>query len=111
MSTDKINLNDKLSLFDTHWDPKVVATYNSNDVMVVKFQGEFDFHKHDDSELGHPSGLLCGKWESIGWSWAQSGRVPDVLRWFIGKGRRNNEISDLVGALDFTHPGLGQEAV
>ena len=39
-----------------------------------------------------------------------SGRVPDVLRWFIGKGRRNNEISDLVGALDFTHPGLGQEA-
>ena len=50
MSTDKINLNDKLSLFDTHWDPKVIATYNSNDVMVVKFQGEFDFHKHDDSD-------------------------------------------------------------
>ena len=50
MSTDKVNLAEKLALFDTHWDPKVVATYNNNDVMVVKFQGEFDFHKHVDSD-------------------------------------------------------------
>ncbi len=42
----KINLNEKLSLFSTHWDPKVVATYNNNDIMVVKFQGEFPFHHH-----------------------------------------------------------------
>ena len=46
----KINLREKLSLFDTHWDPKVVATYNTNDVMVVKFQGEFDFHHHPDTD-------------------------------------------------------------
>ncbi|WP_368186540.1 cupin domain-containing protein [Aestuariibius sp. HNIBRBA575] len=46
----KINLTDKLGLFDTHWDPKVVATYNNNDVMVVKFQGEFPYHKHDDTD-------------------------------------------------------------
>ena len=50
MPTGKINLRDKLALFDTHWDPKVVGTYNGNDVMVVKFEGEFDFHKHDDSD-------------------------------------------------------------
>lgn len=50
MPTDKINLADKLALFDTHWDPKVVASYNTNDVMVAKVQGEFDFHKHDDSD-------------------------------------------------------------
>jgi len=50
MNVGKINLAEKLSLFDSHWDPKVVATYNGNDVMVVKFQGEFDFHKHDDSD-------------------------------------------------------------
>jgi len=49
-TTDKINLAEKLALFDTHWDPKVVARYNDNDVMVVKFQGEFPFHKHDDSD-------------------------------------------------------------
>ncbi|MEM0977822.1 MAG: cupin domain-containing protein [Pseudomonadota bacterium] len=45
-----INLAEKLTLFDTHWDPKVVANYNGNDVMVVKFKGEFPFHKHDDTD-------------------------------------------------------------
>ena len=50
MKTEKINLAEKLSMFDTHWDPKVVASYNDNDVMVVKFVGEFDFHKHDDTD-------------------------------------------------------------
>lgn len=46
----KVNLAEKLSLFSSHWDPKVVARYNDNDVMVVKFQGEFPFHKHDNSD-------------------------------------------------------------
>ena len=45
-----INLAEKLGLFDSHWDPKVVAGYNGNDVMVVKFQGEYPFHKHDDTD-------------------------------------------------------------
>ena len=45
-----INLAEKLSLFETHWDPKVIATYNDNDLMVVKFKGEFPFHKHDDTD-------------------------------------------------------------
>ncbi|MCG3266718.1 cupin domain-containing protein [Yoonia sp. I 8.24] len=45
-----INIAQKLSLFDSHWDPKVVASYNNNDVMVVKFQGEFPYHKHDDTD-------------------------------------------------------------
>jgi len=42
-----INLSEKLARFSSHWDPHVVADYNENDVMVVKFQGEFPFHKHD----------------------------------------------------------------
>lgn len=46
----KVNLAEKLSMFSSHWDPKVVAQYNGNDVMVVKFQGEFPFHKHDDTD-------------------------------------------------------------
>ncbi len=45
-----INLAEKLSRFSSHWDPHVVADYNGNDVMVVKFQGEFPFHKHDDTD-------------------------------------------------------------
>lgn len=45
-----INLAEKLAQFETHWDPHVVADYNGNDVMVVRFQGEFPFHHHPDTD-------------------------------------------------------------
>ncbi|MCJ8334158.1 MAG: cupin domain-containing protein [Epibacterium sp.] len=45
-----INLAEKLAQFTTHWDPHVVADYNENDVMVVRFQGEFPFHLHEDTD-------------------------------------------------------------
>lgn len=45
-----INITDKLALFSSHWDPHVVADYNENEVMVVKFQGEYPFHKHDTTD-------------------------------------------------------------
>ena len=41
-----VNLAEKLSQFTSHWDPHVVAQYNDNDVMVVRFQGAFPFHLH-----------------------------------------------------------------
>ena len=44
-----INLADKLNQFSTHWDPQVIADYNENDVMVVKFAGEFPYHLHEDT--------------------------------------------------------------
>ena len=46
----KVNLAEKLAMFSSHWDPHVVANYNGNDVMVVKFQGEFPFHHHADTD-------------------------------------------------------------
>lgn len=45
-----VNLAEKLSAFDSHWDPHVVADYNGNDIMVVKFAGEFPFHEHPDTD-------------------------------------------------------------
>ncbi|MCB2109680.1 MAG: cupin domain-containing protein [Defluviimonas sp.] len=45
-----INLAEKLALVDTHWDPRVVAGYNGNDIMVVKAKGEFPFHDHPDTD-------------------------------------------------------------
>ena len=45
-----VNLAQKLTLFSEHWSPKIVAEYNGNDVMVVKFQGEFPFHVHEDTD-------------------------------------------------------------
>ncbi|MEM1268072.1 MAG: cupin domain-containing protein [Pseudomonadota bacterium] len=46
----KVNLAEKLAQIKTHWDPHVVADYNGNDVMVVKFQGTFPFHDHPDTD-------------------------------------------------------------
>lgn len=46
----KVTLADKLAMFHNHWEPHVVARYNDNDIMVVKFQGEFPFHKHDTTD-------------------------------------------------------------
>jgi mannose-6-phosphate isomerase-like protein (cupin superfamily) len=47
---DKVNLAEKLALFDDHWGPRVVAGFNGHDAMVVKVLGEFVWHKHDDTD-------------------------------------------------------------
>ncbi|MEJ6397436.1 cupin domain-containing protein [Yoonia sp. 208BN28-4] len=48
--TDKVNLAQKLSQFDNHWSPRIVAGYNGNDIMVVKVEGEFVWHSHPDTD-------------------------------------------------------------
>jgi mannose-6-phosphate isomerase-like protein (cupin superfamily) len=48
--TEKINLLQKLGLLDEHWQPKIVARINDNDVRIVKVKGEFVWHKHDDTD-------------------------------------------------------------
>ena len=45
-----VNLDEKLKQVSSHWDPHVIADYNANDVMVVKFIGEYPFHKHDTTD-------------------------------------------------------------
>jgi mannose-6-phosphate isomerase-like protein (cupin superfamily) len=47
---DKVNLQEKLSLFDERWKPKIVATLNDNDIQVVKIQGEFVWHTHHETD-------------------------------------------------------------
>jgi mannose-6-phosphate isomerase-like protein (cupin superfamily) len=46
----EVNLEAKLATFSEHWQPRTVAQYNGNDVMVVKVQGEFTWHQHDDTD-------------------------------------------------------------
>jgi mannose-6-phosphate isomerase-like protein (cupin superfamily) len=46
----KINLADKLATCSEHWSPRTVAQLNDYDVMVVKVQGEFVWHKHDETD-------------------------------------------------------------
>jgi mannose-6-phosphate isomerase-like protein (cupin superfamily) len=47
---DKINLAQKLDTFADHWSPRTIAQLNDFDVMVVKAQGEFVWHKHDETD-------------------------------------------------------------
>jgi mannose-6-phosphate isomerase-like protein (cupin superfamily) len=47
---EKINLAEKLALFSEYWSPRTVARLNEYDIMVVKVQGEFVWHKHDDTD-------------------------------------------------------------
>ena len=42
-----VNLNDKFSLFQEHWQPKVAGEVNDAYVKLVKFKGEFLWHKHE----------------------------------------------------------------
>jgi mannose-6-phosphate isomerase-like protein (cupin superfamily) len=45
-----IKLADKLSAFSEYYQPRTVALYNGNDIMVVKLKGEFVWHKHDETD-------------------------------------------------------------
>ena len=46
----KINLRQKFSLFTEHWCPKIIGELNNQHVKLVKFNGEFVWHKHDDED-------------------------------------------------------------
>ena len=47
---DKVNINQKLSLFDEYWSPKIVGELNGQYVKLAKFKGEFIWHKHDNED-------------------------------------------------------------
>jgi mannose-6-phosphate isomerase-like protein (cupin superfamily) len=49
-SLEKVNVAEKLSLFEEHWSPKIVGELNGQHVKLVKFSGEFVWHHHDDED-------------------------------------------------------------
>jgi quercetin dioxygenase-like cupin family protein len=44
------NIDAKFSLFNEHWRPKVIARLNGQEMKLVKVQGTFPWHSHDDIE-------------------------------------------------------------
>jgi mannose-6-phosphate isomerase-like protein (cupin superfamily) len=50
MTTDKVNLAENLSQFSDRWAPRTVAQLNEYDIMVVKVQGPFVWHMHEDTD-------------------------------------------------------------
>jgi mannose-6-phosphate isomerase-like protein (cupin superfamily) len=49
-SISKVNLDQKLSLFSDYFNPRIVGELNNQHVKLVKFQGEFVWHKHDHED-------------------------------------------------------------
>jgi mannose-6-phosphate isomerase-like protein (cupin superfamily) len=47
---EKVNINQKLSLFSDHWNPRVVGELNGQQVKLAKLQGEFIWHKHENED-------------------------------------------------------------
>ncbi len=45
-----LNFAHKLELFDEHWAPRVIAEMNDYQFKLVKIQGDFVWHKHDDTD-------------------------------------------------------------
>jgi len=46
----RINLRQKLATFSEQWAPKIVARYNDNEVRLVKTEGEWVWHRHDETD-------------------------------------------------------------
>lgn len=47
---EKVSLVEKLAQFHDHWNPRIVGELNGQHVKLVKFQGEFVWHKHDTED-------------------------------------------------------------
>jgi len=46
----KINLEQKFSLFNEHWTPKIIAELNDYQIKIVKVDGDFVWHDHSDTD-------------------------------------------------------------
>ncbi len=46
----RINLAEKLSLIKDHWNPRIIGELNGQHLKLVKFQGPFTWHHHENED-------------------------------------------------------------
>jgi len=46
----KVDLKEKLSLFNEYWQPKIVGELNGQYVKLAKLKGEFLWHSHENED-------------------------------------------------------------
>jgi mannose-6-phosphate isomerase-like protein (cupin superfamily) len=46
----KINLQQKLSLINDHWNPRIAGELNGQYIKLVKFKGPFTWHHHENED-------------------------------------------------------------
>ena len=47
---EKVNLKQKLGLIRDHWNPRIAGEVNDSYVKLVKLQGSFEWHHHDNED-------------------------------------------------------------
>lgn len=47
---EKVNLNEKLTLFQDHWNPRIAGELNGQHVKLAKFKGAFIWHQHEEED-------------------------------------------------------------
>lgn len=50
MPIEKVKVKDKLSQINDYWNPRIAGELNGQQVKLVKFKGEFVWHKHDKED-------------------------------------------------------------
>ena len=47
---EKVNIENKFSLFTDHWNPRIVGELNGQHVKLAKLKGEFIWHHHESED-------------------------------------------------------------
>jgi mannose-6-phosphate isomerase-like protein (cupin superfamily) len=47
---EKVNIAEKFARISEYWKPRIAGELNGQHVKMVKFQGEFVFHHHDNED-------------------------------------------------------------
>ena len=47
---EKVNVSEKLSLFNDYWNPRIAGELNGQQVKLVKFKGPFTWHHHEHED-------------------------------------------------------------
>jgi len=50
MNIEKVNLADGLAAIAEHWRPHIIGEVNGSKIQLAKFEGDFVWHSHADSE-------------------------------------------------------------
>ena len=45
-----INIAEKLDSFTEHWNPKIIAELNGQEIRIAKLKGEFVWHSHENED-------------------------------------------------------------
>ena len=47
---EKINIDEKFSVFQDYWNPRIIGELNGQHVKLVKVKGDFVWHHHDHED-------------------------------------------------------------